>query len=58
MIARVAALFRYPVKSMEGAEHPRADVGPAGIPGDRGWALRETATGRTASAKRFAVLML
>ena len=58
MIARVAALYRYPVKSMEGAERTRADVGPAGIPGDRGWTLRETATGRAASAKRFAALML
>ena len=58
MNARVAALYRYAVKSMDGTSLPRADVGPGGIPGDRGWALRETATGRTASAKRFAPLML
>jgi uncharacterized protein YcbX len=58
MNARIAALYRYAVKSMAGAELARVDVGPAGIPGDRGWALRETATGRAASAKRFAPLML
>jgi uncharacterized protein YcbX len=56
--ARVAALYRYPVKSMDGAALARAAVGPGGIPGDRGWALRETATGRAASAKKFAALML
>lgn len=58
MNARVAALYRYAVKSMSGTELPRADVLPSGIPGDRGWALRETGTGRAASAKRFAPLML
>lgn len=56
--ARVAALYRYPVKSMGGAELPRAAVGPGGLPGDRGWALRETATGKAASAKKYAALML
>jgi len=58
MSARVAALYRHAVKSMGGVELPRVDVGPGGIPGDRGWALRETDTGRPASAKRFAPLML
>jgi uncharacterized protein YcbX len=58
MNARVAALYRYAVKSMGGTELARVDVAPAGILGDRGWALRETATGRAASAKRFAPLML
>ena len=56
--ARIAALYRYPVKSMDGAELPRVEVRPGGIPGDRGWALRETATGRAASAKTYAALML
>jgi uncharacterized protein YcbX len=56
--ARLAALYRYPVKSMGGAELPRCPVGPGGVPGDRGWALRETATGKAASAKKFAALML
>jgi uncharacterized protein YcbX len=55
--ARVAALWRYPVKSMQGAELARAALTPGGIPGDRGWALRVRATGKAASAKRYAVLM-
>jgi hypothetical protein len=58
MNASIAALYRYAVKSMGGTELTRAVVGPAGIPGDRAWTLRETATGRAASAKRFAPLML
>lgn len=58
MNARVASLYRYAVKSMGGTELSRVDVSPGGIPGDRGWALYETATGRAASAKCFAPLML
>lgn len=58
MNARVAALYRYPVKSMGGAELARAALGPSGIPGDRAWALRALATGKPASAKRFPALML
>jgi uncharacterized protein len=58
MNARVAALYRYAVKSMGGVELARAAAGPGGIPGDRGWALREAGTGRAASAKRFPPLML
>lgn len=56
--ARLAALLRYPVKSMGGAELASVSVTPAGIPGDRAWALRDRATGKPASAKRFAALML
>lgn len=55
---KIAALYRYAVKSMDGSSLSAVPVGPAGIPGDRGWALRETATGRTASAKKYASLML
>ncbi|MDE2491107.1 MAG: MOSC N-terminal beta barrel domain-containing protein [Elusimicrobia bacterium] len=58
MTARVAALRRYPVKSMGGEELASVPVLRAGIPGDRGWCLRETATGRVLSAKRFAPLLL
>lgn len=56
--ARVAALRRYPVKSMDGEELTTAHVTPAGIPGDRGWRLVEKTTGRPASAKRHAALMM
>ncbi|MDE2143337.1 MAG: MOSC domain-containing protein [Elusimicrobia bacterium] len=43
---------------MDGSSLSAVPVGPAGIPGDRGWALKETGTGKTASAKKFAALML
>lgn len=54
----LAELWRYPVKSMEGGRLPSCAVTPAGIPGDRAWALVERATGRALSAKRHARLML
>lgn len=54
----VAELWRYPVKSMAGERLPACAVGPAGIPGDRAWALVERATGKALSAKRHARLML
>lgn len=47
----VAALWRYPVKSMLGEELTEAFVGPAGIAGDRGYALVDEADGIIASAK-------
>lgn len=56
--ARVASLRRYPVKSMDGEELTAAAVTPSGIPGDRGWRLVERSTGRPASAKRHAALMM
>ncbi|WP_433393318.1 MOSC domain-containing protein [Micromonospora sp. KLBMP9576] len=51
MTGRLAQLWRYPVKSMLGERLPAADVGPAGIAGDRRLALRHRDTGRVASAK-------
>lgn len=56
LVGRLAALWRYPFKSMLGEALARAAVGPLGIYGDRGWALRE-ADGRDASAKRHAALL-
>lgn len=54
----VAELWRYPVKSMGGGRLSSCAVGPAGIPGDRAWALVDRATGRALSAKRHAKLLL
>ncbi len=56
-LGRVAALWRYPFKSMAGETLARARLTDRGLPGDRGWALRD-ADGRLASAKRFPSLML
>src|SRR3712207_6426401 len=38
-LGRVAALTRYPVKSMTGESLPEASVEPRGLVGDRGWAV-------------------
>lgn len=56
-VGRVAELWRYPVKSMLGERKDRMPITPRGALGDRVWALRETATGRIASAKRFPQLL-
>src|SRR2546426_354368 len=47
----VAALWRYPVKSMLGEEVPEAEVGEHGLVGDRAYALLDVRTGRVISAK-------
>ncbi|MFI7520051.1 MOSC domain-containing protein [Micromonospora globbae] len=48
---RVAQLWRYPVKSMLGEQLAAAAVGPAGVSGDRVWALLHPESGRVVSAK-------
>jgi uncharacterized protein YcbX len=47
----VAALWRYPVKSMQGEELNASEVTAAGLVGDRGFALMDQATGKVAGAK-------
>lgn len=46
----VRALFRYPVKSMQGEPVADVDVGAGGVDGDRTYALVDEQTGRVASA--------
>jgi uncharacterized protein len=53
----VVELYRYPVKSFQGHREDTVQVGPTGIEGDRRWGLVDVATGRLASAKRFATLL-
>lgn len=48
----VVALWRYPVKSMQGERITEAAVGPTGIVGDRGWALVDSETGLALTARR------
>ncbi|MBX3024051.1 MOSC domain-containing protein [bacterium] len=57
IVARVLEVWRYPVKSMAGEPLPRAAVGPQGIAGDRGWALRDEDAGEIRGAKKMPVLM-
>jgi uncharacterized protein YcbX len=56
-MARVADLFRYPVKSLQGERIEGATFTKTGIPGDRAWALRDDVRGEIASARRFPPLM-
>ena len=51
-VPSVAAVFRYPVKSMLGTCVEQAEVRSSGLAGDRGWALVDLQTGKIASAKQ------
>lgn len=56
----VAALYRYPVKSMLGESLTTARIGAAGVLGDRAYAVLDVGTGDVASAKvprRWAALL-
>ena len=48
----VSALYRYPVKSMQGERLDAATVGPFGILGDRQWGLVDLDTGLMLTARR------
>ncbi len=51
VLGSVAALWRYPVKSMMGEELNAAEVTERGLAGDRAYALVDVETGKVASAK-------
>ena len=51
ILGRVVALWRYPVKSMQGEALNRALLDERGILGDRALALLDVETGKVASAK-------
>jgi uncharacterized protein len=53
---KVAALWRYPVKSLQGTEVQELELGFAGVAGDRRWALLRD--GKPLSAKRVPELLL
>ena len=48
---RVAGIWRYPVKSMLGEALTECEIGPAGLVGDRAFALIDLEDGAVASAK-------
>ncbi|MGY1690174.1 MOSC domain-containing protein [Geodermatophilus sp. SYSU D01105] len=54
---RVAELWRYPVKSLQGERVDRADIGPEGLTGDRQWALFDVASGFGLTARRVPDLL-
>ncbi len=51
LIGSVAAIHRYPVKSMMGEELNSTQVGMNGVQGDRVFSIADPATGKVASAK-------
>jgi uncharacterized protein YcbX len=56
-LGTVREIWRYPVKSMAGESLARAQVGTLGVPGDRGWALRDETAGEIRGAKKLPALM-
>src|SRR5215468_6752951 len=56
-IGTVAEIWRYPVKSMAGEQLTACSIGELGIPGDRGWAVRDEKAGEIRGAKKLPQLM-
>ena len=56
-IGHVAALYRYPVKSLGGEQVEQVDIGPSGPRGDRLWAVRDLERDVTATARRIPLLL-
>jgi len=57
-LGRVIEIWRYPVKSMGGEQLERCALGKLGIPGDRGWAVRDEAVNEIRGAKKLPSLLL
>lgn len=57
IVGRVKALWRYPVKSMQGESLSSTTLTKKGVAGDRAWALRDETTGEIRGAKKFPMLM-
>ena len=55
--ASVTQIYRYPVKSMMGETLSEADIEETGIPGDRGWAVRDEKRGGIRGGKKIPQLM-
>jgi uncharacterized protein len=58
IVGTIKEIWRYPVKSMAGQQLQTCTVGPIGIPGDRGWALRDEKTKEITNGKRIPQLMM
>jgi uncharacterized protein YcbX len=56
-IGIVKEIRRYAVKSMAGEKLEECAVGTLGIPGDRGWAVRDDTAGEITNGKHFPLLM-
>lgn len=56
-VGAVSEVWRYPVKSMMGERVRAATLTDLGVPGDRGWAVRDEVRGGIRGAKKIASLM-
>src|SRR5262245_24568017 len=56
-VGTVRELWRYPFKSMQGERLQATTLGPLGVPGDRGWAVRDETAGEIRGAKRLPALL-
>lgn len=57
LVGTVSELWRFPVKSMAGEPMEKCEVAALGIPGDRGWAVRDEKAGEVRGAKKLPALM-
>lgn len=57
LIGSIQQIWRYPVKSMAGERLAECSVQSLGIPGDRGWALRDEAKKEITNGKNIPLLM-
>jgi MOSC domain-containing protein len=57
LIGTVQQIWRYPVKSMAGQRLADCLVHPLGIPGDRGWAVRDEVRNEITNGKGIPLLM-
>ena len=55
--ATVLNIYRYPVKSMMGETLRETDIAEVGVPGDRGWAVRDEKRGGIRGGKKIPQLM-
>jgi uncharacterized protein YcbX len=58
MTAHLAALWRYPVKSLQGEQLTEVDIDGDGVRGDRSWGIRDSVTGRILTGRREPRLLL
>jgi len=57
LIGTVEQIWRYPVKSMAGERLSQCSVGSLGLPGDRGWAIRDEIKSEVKTGTRIPLLM-
>ena len=56
-VGTVRELWRYPFKSMQGERLKASLLGPSGVLGDRGWAVRDETAGEIRGAKKLPALL-